>query len=602
MITAFNATNSEQYKLDLFARAMNALNGEKTPEDEGYIYIRSLNDYFVHIKDLYDIDPKFTVLPLDEETFNIDANTRVINIPAAFKKNGLGVQGDNYAETIYFMVDRYFDNMDLARDDIKIQIQYEVFDEKGRPIKKDIPAIIKDTQRVQNKLIFGWQINTDVTERAGNVRFSVRFYKIDEETGEVVYSLSTQTATIGIGQALDFDVTDFNQDDPTVELGKRLVGSVGDKDPIAAVPVFIVNLPDPNTGDKVDLQATDDGDLEYNFTTLAYAPGEGEISYEWFIDGVSEDQWNDEENTPEMVKILSTDSYYNPAKAYYYKDELGQYRYWVPNSTDFKAQELYEDRNAFTATHVGEYFVRAKSQIKNSIKRTDGKRITIPGPETPKDIVAGEQKIVIDVGENQVGRLNITANKGDAGDAAVSYEWYLVNANPNVEEPTDFTPEGANLGTESTLEVTQPGWYTAMIVGNRNGANVKFASNKYYRVTDIPETNFRVTCDDYEKVISINEIATVEVVMPEGREFPRYDELIYQWYRLDENGVRTAIEGFNTDTFDPAGDPAREFRGATITCGVKAIYNDIIGGEVLLDGTIDVTELGDPIRPESEIE
>ena len=33
----------------------------------------------------------YTVLPLDEPTFDIDANTRAISVPDSFRKNGISV-------------------------------------------------------------------------------------------------------------------------------------------------------------------------------------------------------------------------------------------------------------------------------------------------------------------------------------------------------------------------------------------------------------------------------------------------------------------------------------------------------------------------------
>jgi len=57
-----------------------------------------INDYFTVLEDLKDLvvekkaDPYFLILPgiTDEEPFEINANTRTIKIPDAFK-NGIGV-------------------------------------------------------------------------------------------------------------------------------------------------------------------------------------------------------------------------------------------------------------------------------------------------------------------------------------------------------------------------------------------------------------------------------------------------------------------------------------------------------------------------------
>jgi hypothetical protein len=73
----------------LFATASQALK-----ITEPYKHISSLNEYFSVIEDLANEDPKFTMLPLDEEPFFIDANSRVINPSPSFPRNVVGVQGD----------------------------------------------------------------------------------------------------------------------------------------------------------------------------------------------------------------------------------------------------------------------------------------------------------------------------------------------------------------------------------------------------------------------------------------------------------------------------------------------------------------------------
>ena len=60
-----------------------------------------------NIIQISNLDLKFLRLPLDEPLFEIDANSRKINVDATpFKTNGLSVQGDNLAETIFFKITR----------------------------------------------------------------------------------------------------------------------------------------------------------------------------------------------------------------------------------------------------------------------------------------------------------------------------------------------------------------------------------------------------------------------------------------------------------------------------------------------------------------
>jgi len=65
--------------------------GEPADGFEPMVGITTLDEYFSWLRVLGNINRKYTVLPLDEEYFEINANTRAINIPVSFKKNGVAV-------------------------------------------------------------------------------------------------------------------------------------------------------------------------------------------------------------------------------------------------------------------------------------------------------------------------------------------------------------------------------------------------------------------------------------------------------------------------------------------------------------------------------
>ena len=107
-------TNSQYSALFAEATEISRKRGWLNEKDSD---ISSLNEYFSLIRELASADLKYTVLPLDEETFKINANTRNVEVPQSFK-NGVGVQGDQVAEIIYFEIDRYFDSTDLNTQNI----------------------------------------------------------------------------------------------------------------------------------------------------------------------------------------------------------------------------------------------------------------------------------------------------------------------------------------------------------------------------------------------------------------------------------------------------------------------------------------------------
>ena len=137
----------------------------------------------------------YSTLPSDEPRFIIDANTRSITIPPEFQF--LGVKNDHKAETVYFEIDRYFDAVDLSTH--TCVVQFSNSSNSGL-----YPVTVMDTETVDGKIIFGWEIMNDVTAIVGNINFSVRFYSVDENS-QFIYNFNTLTANSVILDTLDVD-------------------------------------------------------------------------------------------------------------------------------------------------------------------------------------------------------------------------------------------------------------------------------------------------------------------------------------------------------------------------------------------------------------
>ena len=198
MITYINKSNASKYR-ELFDKANAALNLTEDGKK-----ISSLEEYFATIKTLVNStgDKKYTMLPLDEDVFEIDANKRLITVPNSFKTNGISVQGDQIAEVVYFKIDRFFDATDLNETEIFIQWHAPNGDSG---ISKEW---VRDIESENGKLIFGWPLSEEITVKSGNVKFAVRFVQFDKTNkNEIVYSFSTLTAEAPIKPALDFDLS-----------------------------------------------------------------------------------------------------------------------------------------------------------------------------------------------------------------------------------------------------------------------------------------------------------------------------------------------------------------------------------------------------------
>lgn len=232
MITYVKSQYVEAYNL-LYQEAVDALNEyyaalPDTDPNYGTVVqqadIQNLAQYFQYMRDLTQIDVaknelKFTKLPLDEAHFTIDLNKREITVPDEFKKNGVGVRGDEIAEIVYFEVDRYYDATDLNEQEIIIE--WIADNKKGfsRPYGVDVDL-------VPGKIIFGWPLSSKITAASGNVQFAVRFYsaKNTASSSGIVYSLSTLLQTIKINDTINIelqdilDKKDFILEDNTIDI------------------------------------------------------------------------------------------------------------------------------------------------------------------------------------------------------------------------------------------------------------------------------------------------------------------------------------------------------------------------------------------------
>lgn len=166
--------------------------------------ITSSEEYMKRLDDIQNQtgNPELVMLPGDEPRFIIDANSRIITIPDSF--TFLGVLNDHNAETVYFEIDRYYDQMDLSTQ--TCIVQFESVSSSGTKISEGFYPVSKlDVDTVPNKIIFGWEIQNDATAYAGNVFFSVRFYSTKKgEDGIVfVYNFNTTAVSLPVKDSLN---------------------------------------------------------------------------------------------------------------------------------------------------------------------------------------------------------------------------------------------------------------------------------------------------------------------------------------------------------------------------------------------------------------
>lgn len=141
---------------------------------------------------------ELVMLPSDEPRFIIDANERTISIPDGF--TFLGVLNDHNAETVYFEIDRYYDQTDLSKKTCIVQYESRANKHGGF-----YPVTKLDITTVPGKIIFGWEVQNDATSCPGDLEFSVRFYSTKQDDDRIIfsYNFNTEVAVLPVKDGLD---------------------------------------------------------------------------------------------------------------------------------------------------------------------------------------------------------------------------------------------------------------------------------------------------------------------------------------------------------------------------------------------------------------
>ena len=501
-------TNQNHAYASLFATASQALN--ITNPDE---YISSLNEYFAAIEDLAQIDLKFTILPLDEETFDIDANSRTITVPPSFK-HGVGVKGDQVAEIIYFKIDRYFDATDLNTQNIYIEWE-NAKGEQG--LSKEY---VRDITTDPDHIIFGWPLASQITEYAGAIKFAVRFYSFKDPTAaekEIVYSFATQPQTIMINNTMDFAIADEGiqrlEDDVIDMIKARFQNS--EKDDVTTdvpAPTFLLNL----TTGEYDVYTKDTYDEDPNSYALqAQAVGSGNVTYVLKKAAPGSNVWvSQDSNTVKIDYRQTQDITRNPSKIYYIPVEKeGVLAYEVyPSEFDADSnQGIYEQYCFAFVSAPGDYLIQAKNRVGISSKSLDSNRVTFPQPVAP---VINTEVIGVLLDKNNQATLNIeyleARPKGE-----YTYNW--TGAHGTIPEANGDSITITTDAEESIYHVT--------VTNRRNNESVT-SGEATYRVTKPAQTP-EILAPIENSNVAIGTALTIEV-KTEGVPF---DDLQVQWYK-----------------------------------------------------------------------
>ena len=531
--------------------------------------INSLETYFSHIKDLINIDRKYSMLPLQEQYFEIDANTRTITVPEVFRKNGLGVQGDKTAETIYFKINRYFDAMDLNQTDIYIRW------ENAEGNNGFSTEWVRDIETFDDYMVFGWVLGNTITETPGPLKFSISFVKINTDK-VVTYALNTLTAQAIINSSLDFPIG--TPDDSLNDLlAGNILNTTTTTDSEIQVFKFAYNFDDLILADKSNLNnniiSTNlvEKDGAYIVELLLYAyVDKGELSYSIYK------QKAEKPNVTQDLEIVSNlkETIYKPVdydealeNHKYYEEKNGNYEYIyiVPGTTGIK-NKYYEKYVAYSlkknsdTSITGTYYGTAISTI-NQVASSPiytTYQIKIPGPNN----------VVFDSTINYSGHAinnsispSFTKNEYDT----VTYQWYKANQ----DIPNQYTKLDGKV--DISLSPEEEGFYKLEVYTTRNLDTISTLMNQGYCVTKQPtENDIVISSPTTGGTIAIGSIPKIEAHFEPLNPIANYS-LTYQWQKViqtNEGKEYIDIEGAINNSYNLT-------TAGTYVCKLTATYNGL---------------------------
>lgn len=545
MITQVNEKNAAKYR-KLFDKASVLLgtqplydeNGKEIKDKDGNVvldpndvnYIADLYEYFIAFPAILEAaalkdqgaeavpgdnqywQKYFTILPLDEPVFEIDANTRKINVPSQFKT--VGVEGDNTAEIVFFLIDRFFDAMDFGSKEILAAIEWQRLS-GSNPVKDIDKAYIKELTLYNNKVLIGWIINKEITEEAGNIEFALRLFT-QAPDGSTDYSFSTEPAKITIAKTLNF------YPESETEL---------DDEPVAQVLSRIASTTSPDNlwGDD-NLLAPTFG--EYNIGNLVDVDG-NPIVYAYTKESPSGEFYADLNPDTFTAEVIATSNNATGNISYQWYSWDYDLKTWQKDGQETSGAA---GGNIKVLNKIGRYKCMAIDKASGYRRSTkDSEILYILAPEKPivkekeentkyysaiikEDGIAVSVKPVLENGNFISGQFD------DNKATNISFSWKKSDALEGIKQ--DIT----GISTKEYL-VTDEGYYFGSAIATRNKESIESDNSTIYRVTkdlQLPsELNYQL-----EDTITSPQTYTGKIgqtISISFIDYP-YDSLEYQWY------------------------------------------------------------------------
>ena len=468
------------------------------------IVVNSLEEFFMNITKIAALENgKFLRLPLDEPMFVIDANTRKISIPTDFSTNGLSVQGDHLAETIFFKVDRYFDFVDLNTKDI--YINWKLGDQSGTS-----KNFIKSIDIEPGYIIFGWPVAKELTSKSGVLSFAVQICSKDA-SGALTYNFNTLASTIAIKDGLVLNTPiEVNVTNDILNMLTDSAYSIDDV-PVSDITWvsgagngLVANGPDAEYAKEVNLPTTLDdagnvGDETVRLYALAKA-NEATVVYH-----------PDADVEYELVGIEATGTKINGI--IYYADAEGN----TVAGTDVIDAWFAENRAADAAPIYLRYCVLKANAARNYDIRANGVKYQADGSTLGVGETARSELVIVPVAKAPEVSLAVAAQ-------AELADGYTVDASANAVylDATNGATLTASFGLGEGMTDDDTGawkYLWSKKVGDAKGFEsartedeIKYTKAKTDDLAISEEGEFKVSLEHYKNGTTTNSINEVSII------------------------------------------------------------------------------------------
>lgn len=473
---------------------------------------------------------KFLRLPLDEPMFEINANTREIQVPRESWTHG--VKGDEIAEVLFFRINRYFDTTDLAQ--MNIAIEWNNGSEVGST-ESFIKYVEEDSKDKDLKIIFGWPLDSKITSNASTVRFSIHFYQAGENTNQYVYSFHTLPQEIHIKDTLKIDYSKVKVENFRDKILGRVSSSTGDKASTATIPYFI--LPSELT--------TEINDISNGYSMYAVAGRErGEsTTYKWYCGTPG-----DKENSKALKRGEQEEATYEPTDAYvpvnsfltrtvngttvaittYYYGESDNKEIVNCYSQDDFAKAIENKGNLYVAVskynldssqHAGQYWVEAYNRyaLTHKVSLDDSENnIPVWVITSPLKPVIQDLPEYYDIDSDNFIEPVVSQVQDNA-----TYTWYYAdNKNGFYSSKSDT----------KNFKPLDEGYYYLVITNSRNNSFETAESSKIIAVKNY-DTNMFV--DEKSSWVLLATFGSSEVKINQKYSIKDYETVKCEWFQAD---------------------------------------------------------------------